>query len=332
VTPIQLSAATPPAIEVDGLDKRYGKDVHALRGVTFRVEPGTIFALLGPNGAGKSTTVRILTTVSRPDSGRARVAGIDVLGDPGGVRRVIGSVAQRDAVDLEATGRENIVLQAQLHGMTDPARRRRVAHLLDRFGLTDAADRVARTYSGGMRRKLSVAMGLVHRPQVLFLDEPTTGLDPESRAAMWSEIRRLTEDDGVSVLLTTHYLDEADHLADRVAIIDGGRVITEGSPEALKSQLRGDGIHIELESDATAGNALRALAPLNGRLSQMSQRGRLLHARVDDGATAAPAVLAALETAGIRVAAVTVSRPSLDDVYLSHTGRTFGAAGNGDPQ
>ncbi len=332
-----MTAATIPAlgvmaVDVDRLEKTYGKSVHALRGVSFRVEPGTVFALLGPNGAGKTTTVKILATLSHPDAGRAYVAGINVLDDPKGVRRVIGCVGQKDAVDLEATGRENLVLQGQLYGMGGTDLRRRVGELLDRFRLTDAGGRIARTYSGGMRRKLSVAMGLVHRPRVLFLDEPTTGLDPEARAGMWAEIQRLSGDDGVSVLLTTHYLDEADHLADRVVIIDEGLVVTEGTPERLKSELRGDAIQVELVSAASSERALRALGALDGRLRSMTCIGRAIHARVDDGAGAVPGVLAALEQGGVPVAAVTVSRPSLDDVYLSHTGRAFHAAHNRDSE
>ncbi len=213
-----MSAA---AIEVQGLEKTYGKKVEALRGLSFEVASGSVFALLGPNGAGKSTTVKILTTMSRPDAGQARVAGFDVLANPQGVRRVIGCVAQKDAVDLDATGRENVVLQGQCYGMGGTELRQRVDGLLDQFNLTEAADRVSRTYSGGMRRKLGIAIGLVNRPSVLFLDEPTTELDPEARAGLWSEIRRLAGG-GVTVLLTTHYLDEADHLAGRVAIVELG--------------------------------------------------------------------------------------------------------------
>jgi ABC-2 type transport system ATP-binding protein len=325
-----VSAFGPFAIEAENLEKRYGKDVVALRDLSFQVERGTIFALLGPNGAGKSTAVKILTTMTHPSAGRARVAGIDVIANPHGVRRIIGCVAQKDAVDLEATGRENITLQAQLYGMGSGEVRRRVTELLDRFQLTDAAGRLARTYSGGMRRKLGVAMGLVHQPEVLFLDEPTTGLEPEARSSLWTEIRRLAACDGVSVLLTTHYLDEADHLAHRLAIIDEGRVVTDGTPDQLKSRLRGDAINIQLDADGVVGDALRALSPRNAWLRDLTGEGRAVRARVDDGARAVPGVLAALEAAGVTVASVTVSRPSLDDVYLSHTGRSFSAAHAGD--
>jgi ABC-2 type transport system ATP-binding protein len=325
-----VSAFGPFAIEAENLEKRYGKDVVALRDLSFRVERGTVFALLGPNGAGKSTAVKILATMTHPDAGRARVAGIDAIANPHGVRRIIGCVAQKDAVDLEATGRENVTLQGQLYGMGSGEVKRRVSELLDRFQLSDAADRIARTYSGGMRRKLGVAMGLAHRPEVLFLDEPTTGLDPEARSSLWAEIRRLATDDGVSVLLTTHYLDEADRLAHRLAIVDEGRVVAEGTPDRLKSRLRGDAINIQLDVDALLDDALRVLSPRIAWLRDLTGEGRAIHARVDDGACAVPGVLAALDAAGVAVASVTVSRPSLDDVYLSHTGRSFSAAHAGD--
>src|SRR4051812_5257972 len=235
-----------PAIEAHDLEKTYPGDVRALDGLTFEVRAGTIFALLGPNGAGKSTTVKILTTLSRPDGGSASVAGIDVLRRPDAVRRAIGVVAQKSGADREATGRENLVLQGQLHGDGSRAARERADELLGRFGLADAADRLVRTYSGGMARRLDVALGLVPRPQVLFLDEPTTGLDPEVRADMWDEIARLARDEGITILLTTHYLEEADRLAARLAIVERGRVVAEVTPEGLKGELRRDAVHVEL--------------------------------------------------------------------------------------
>jgi ABC-2 type transport system ATP-binding protein len=311
-----------PAIVADGLVKRYGRSVVAVDGVGFSVEPGTIFGLLGPNGAGKSTTGRILTTLTRPDDGHAEVAGIDVLRHPEQVRRVIGAVGQRIAVDPEATGRENLSLEGRLHGLHGPALRQRADELLARFGLADAADRLARTYSGGMQRKLDVAMGLVHRPRVLFLDEPTTGLDPEARADLWAEISRLTREDALTILLTTHYLEEADRLASRLAIVDRGHVVAAGTPEQLKAELRGDAILVELQDGVAHGDALASLARVSG-VHEPTLDGRSVRARADHGASAVPAVLSALETAGIGVASVTVARPSLDDVYLRHTGRAF---------
>src|SRR5512132_3490750 len=208
------------AIEANDLIKTYPPDVRALDGLSLAVRSGTIFGLLGPNGAGKSTTVRILTTLSRPDAGDARVAGLDVLAEPVRVRHAIGVVGQKHGLDPEATGRENLVLQGELYGITGRELRTRAAQSLERFGLADAADRQAKTYSGGMQRRLDVAMGLIHRPQVLFLDEPTTGLDPEVRADMWAEIAHLSGSEGLTILLTTHYLEEADRLAGRLAIVD----------------------------------------------------------------------------------------------------------------
>jgi ABC-2 type transport system ATP-binding protein len=310
-----------PAIVAEGLGKRYPGDVTALDGLSFSVEAGTIFGLLGPNGAGKSTTVKVLTTLSRPDAGSATVAGFDVLAEPEQVRRVIGTIGQRIAVDVDATGRENLALAGRVNGLGGRALRERTAELLERFGLADAADRVARTYSGGMQRKLDVAMGLIHRPRVLFLDEPTTGLDPEARADLWAEIERLTRADELTILLTTHYLEEADRLASRLAIVDHGRVVATGSPDELKADLRGDAIVVEL-ADGPDERAVSVLTRVPG-IGESLVDGRSLRARVDRGASAVPAVLSALEGAGIGVASVTVSRPSLDDVYLRHTGRSF---------
>jgi ABC-2 type transport system ATP-binding protein len=229
------------AIEARGLVKSYpapGKTrVRALDGLTLSVPPGSIFALVGPNGAGKTTTVKILTTLATPDEGSAAVEGIDVIAAPARARRVIGVVGQRSGADPGATARENLVLQGHLYGMPKKAARSRADELLERFQLTGAAGRFVGTYSGGMQRRLDVALGLVHKPRVLFLDEPTTGLDPESRAAMWDEITALAVADKVTVLLTTHYLDEADRLASRLAVVDQGRVVAEGEPEQLKREL-----------------------------------------------------------------------------------------------
>jgi ABC-2 type transport system ATP-binding protein len=312
---------TGAAIEARELTKTYGGGVRALDGLGFTVEAGTVFGLLGPNGAGKSTTVRILTTLSRPDSGQASVAGVDVLAQPERVRRAIGLVAQRSGVDLEATGRENLTLQGQVYGLRGAELRGRVGDLLGRFGLAEAADRVARGYSGGMQRRLDIAMGLIHRPRVLFLDEPTTGLDPEVRADMWAEIAHLAAE-GLTILLTTHYLEEADRLAGRLAIVDRGRVVAAGSPNELKGELRGDAIQVELGDPEPDGRAHAALDRVPG-VWEVTIEGRSLRARTQDGSAAVPAVLQALEAGGVRVASVTIARPSLDDVYLRHTGRSF---------
>jgi ABC-2 type transport system ATP-binding protein len=319
------STFSDSAIAAHGLRKTYPGDVRALDGLGFTVEAGTIFGLLGPNGAGKSTTVKILTTLSRPDEGDAWVAGIDVLRDSASVRRRIGVVGQRAGIDPQATGLENLVLQGEIHRLPRRELSSRVADLLDRFGLAEAAGRLARTYSGGMQRRLDIAMALIHRPQVLFLDEPTTGLDPELRAAMWEEISRLVGD-GLTILLTTHYLEEADRLASRLAIVDRGRIVAEGSPEQLKAELRGDGIQIELATLEANGRAAAVLSRVEG-VHEVILDGRALRARADSGPTRVPTVLAALDAAGVHVSTVSVTRPSLDDVYLRHAGRSLSDAG-----
>jgi ABC-2 type transport system ATP-binding protein len=312
------------AIEAVELRKAYGEEVQALDGLSFAVPAGTVFGLLGPNGAGKSTTVKVLTTLAHPDGGEARVAGFDVLAEPARVRESIGVVSQVGGLDQEATGRENLRLQGQVFGMGGKALEIRIDELLAQFGLADAGNRLVREYSGGMRRRLDVAQALVHKPQVLFLDEPTTGLDPEVRAEMWEEIGRLAGE-GLTVLLTTHYLEEADNLATQLAIVDKGRVVAEGSPDELKRGLRGDAIHVELDADADEATVREALGRVDG-VSEVLVDERRLHARAEDGARTVPAVLAALEGAALEVGSVTVARPSLDDVYLRFAGRTFGAA------
>ncbi len=296
--------------------------IRALDGLSLDVAAASVFALLGPNGAGKSTTVRILTTLARPDSGQATVAGVDVGHDPETVRRTIGLVSQKASTDPMATARENLVLAGRIHGMSAADARARAKELLRRFDLDDAADRLARTFSGGMSRKIDVAIGLMHRPQVLFLDEPTTGLDPEARTEMWTEIDELVAQEDVTVLLTTHYLDEADHLADRLAIVDRGRLIVEGTPEELKSDLRGDTVHVELSSADATSTAVGLLTRVAG-LGDVDVEGRSVRARAEYGARAVPTIIAALDDAGVSTASVTVARPSLDDVYLRHVGRSF---------
>ena len=308
------------AIVAEDLHKRY-KTVQALDGVSFAVREGEVFGLLGPNGAGKSTTVRVLTTLTRPDSGRATVAGEDVAAHPDRVRNKIGYVAQDSGVDWDATGRENLLLQGRIHRMTGQPLHARVAELLELVGLADAADRVARTYSGGMKRRLDIAIGLVHKPQVLFLDEPTTGLDPEARTAMWVEVERLAKDLNLTILLTTHYLEEADRLAERVAIVSKGKIVVEGTPEELKRGLEGESVSVELqETNGRVADAERIVAGISG---SVHIEGNVVRARVPNGAQAIPVILGALDDAGIEVAAVTTARPSLDDVYLHYTGRAF---------
>ena len=318
---------TDRAIEARQLVKTYAvrgekHGIRALDGLDISVPRGMIYGLLGPNGAGKSTTVKILTSLARPDSGEARVEGVDVLARPGQVRHMIGVVAQRSGADPTATGRENLILQGRLYGLRGASVRARADELLAHFGLTEAAGRLVRTYSGGMQRRLDVALGLIHRPAVLFLDEPTTGLDPESRAAMWQEVARLAGGEGMTVLLTTHYLEEADRLASRLAIVDRGRVVTSGTPDELKGELRGDAVQVELPADTDPARVRRVLEALPA-VRDVVIAGRDVSARSDDGAAAVPVVLAELQRAGVNAASVAVARPSLDDVYLRHTGRRY---------
>jgi ABC-2 type transport system ATP-binding protein len=315
------------AIEARQLVKTYPtrgrkRAIRALDGLDISVPRGMIYGLLGPNGAGKTTTVKILTSLARPDSGAARVEGIDVLAQPERVRQVIGVVAQRSGADPTATGRENLMLQGRLYGLRGAAVAARADALLAHFGLTEAGGRLVKTYSGGMQRRLDVSLGLIHRPAVLFLDEPTTGLDPESRTAMWLEVARLAAQEGVTVLLTTHYLEEADRLAGRLAIVDRGRVVISGTPDELKGELRGDAVQVELPPDTDANLVRRVLGSLP-EVRNVLIAGRDVSARSDDGAAAVPVVLAELQRAGIHAASVAVARPSLDDVYLRHTGRRY---------
>jgi len=315
------------AIAVDGLRKRYG-DVQALDGVSFSVREGEIFGLLGPNGAGKSTTVRVLVTLTHPDEGGASVGGHDVVRAAGAVRRAIGYVPQESGIDRRGTGRENLLLQGRVHGMNGRALRERVDELLGVVGIEEAADRIVEGYSGGMRRRLDVALGLVHRPRVLFLDEPTTGLDPEARVAMWAEVGRLAKQESLTILLTTHYLEEADELADRLAIVSQGKVIVDGTPSELKSRLSGDAVHVEL-ADGHVEDARQVLDRVHAPVEATLADGRTLVSRVPEGGHALPGILSALADAGIPVAAVSVHRPSLDDVYLHYTGREFATEDKG---
>ena len=316
------------AVEAGELRKSYGGrggEVRALDGMSFTADAGTVFALLGPNGAGKTTTVRILTTLSRPDAGRAVVAGIDVLKRPARVRSVIGTVSQHSGAVGLLTGYENLVLQGRVYGMSRRELRRRAAELLDQFGLAEAAGRQVRTYSGGMRRRLDVATALVHRPAVLFLDEPTTGLDPEGRADLWAVLTGLSAQTGTTILVTTHYLEEADKFAAKVAITDRGRIVAEGTSDQLKARLQGDSVLLELGDTGQVEQAEKALAQVP-QVRQTTADGALVRARVTDGPRALPAVLAGLEADAVPVLSVTVARPSLDDVYLHYAGRSFGQA------
>jgi ABC-2 type transport system ATP-binding protein len=310
-------------IEVEALTKRYG-ETQALAGVDFCVQAGTLVGLLGPNGAGKTTAVRVLTTLALPDSGRAAVAGIDVVRHPGRVRRYIGVAAQDATLDRLLTGRENLVLVGELSGMGRPAARARATDLLAQFELTDAADRVVKGYSGGMRRRLDVAASLMARPPVLFLDEPTTGLDPASRQRVWEAVRELLAD-GVTVLLTTQYLEEADALADRIVVIDSGRVVADDTPQELKEASRGARLEVTLA--APSPDAVLTVAPLVSGPVQVSDDGRRLAAGVDPVPGLATSVVRALDRAGILVDNVEVRQPSLDDVFFALTGGHLGDDG-----
>jgi ABC-2 type transport system ATP-binding protein len=309
-------ATTALMIEAEGLAKRYG-DTEALAGVDFSVPAGTILGLLGPNGAGKTTAVRILTTLAQPDSGRAAVAGIDVVAHPADVRRHIGVAAQDATLDGLLTGRQNLVLVGELSDMGRAASRARATELLAQFELTDAADRVLKGYSGGMRRRLDLAASLMTRPPVLFLDEPTTGLDPTSRQRVWDAIRELLAE-GVTVLLTTQYLDEADALADRIVVVDRGRVIADGTPLELKEASRS--AHLVVTLAVAHDGAVPALAPLVQGRTHVSDDGRRLSAAVDSAPGLATTVVRTLDDAGVLVDNIEVRQPSLDDVFFSLTG------------
>ena len=305
-----------PAILVEGLTKRFG-DLLALDGIDFSAPERSVFGLLGPNGAGKTTAIRILATVLEPDQGRASVLGRDVVRDPDGVRRVIGLAGQFAAVDPNLTGEENLWLIGRLTQMEDTAIVPRAKELLHRFDLDDAADRPVRTYSGGMRRRLDIAAALVPRPPVLFLDEPTTGLDLQSRNELWQMIRELVRE-GTTVLLTTQYLEEADRLADRIAVVDHGHVIANDTPARLKSQLGSTVAELGFEDE---GHAERAAALLSQRYPDVDRSDQTIRIGTNEGARILVDVLRTLETGGEAPATLAVHEPSLDDVFLSLTGK-----------
>jgi ABC-2 type transport system ATP-binding protein len=315
-----------------GLRKSFsvrGKAVDAVRGIDLDVADGEIFGFLGPNGAGKTTTLRMLTTLLPIGEGTARVAGAEVASQPKLVRSRIGYVSQQGGADELATGRENLVLQARLYGLSRPDARRHTDDVLSVLDLAGIADRRVKTYSGGQRRRLDVALGIVHGPQVLFLDEPSTGLDPQNRAHLWEHVQALRER-GTTVFITTHYLEEADALCDRLMIMDHGQIVAEGTSRALKQQVAGDSVLFRLkETERDAPRAL-ALVRQTASVHDAAMQGELLRLYVDDGTKALPELIRLLDTERIDVASVSLSEPTLDDVFLAKTGRSLRDAGPTD--
>jgi ABC-2 type transport system ATP-binding protein len=312
------SAGAPGAIEARGLRRTFKGGIEAVRDIDLDIAKGEVFGFLGPNGAGKTTTVRMLCTLLPPTAGTARVAGVNVIDDGAEVRRRIGVALQEIGLDPIQTGRELLELQCGLYGITGSAARARAQELLELLGLTEAADRATKTYSGGMKRRLDLASALVHSPEVLFLDEPTTGLDPASRRTVWDEVRRINAG-GTTVFLTTQYMEEADHLCRRVAIIDAGRIVAEGTPEQLKAQMGHDVVSVSLNgADVAATQA--AIGELPGLERVVADQDELVM-YVEDGPASIAEIVRRLDGAGVSVGAISVARPTLDDVFLQATGR-----------
>lgn len=315
-------------IEVENLVREFKKGPRAVDGIDLRVAPGEVYGFLGPNGAGKSTTVLMLTTLLPPTSGTARVAGYDIVKEGPRVRASIGAALQEAALDPFLTGREHLNLQAALHGLPRRERKKRGDALLERVGLEQAADRRVRGYSGGMKRRLDLALALIHEPRILFLDEPTTGLDPQSRSALWSEVSRLARDEGVTVFLTTQYLEEADVLADRVGIIDAGRIVAEDTPEALKAEIGRPSV----EATPAERSERDAVAKVLGRFGEeIPAQPETVAVRLSGGASGLADVVRALDKENLKVSNLRLDAPSLDDVFLAKTGRSLEGSGDDDP-
>jgi ABC-2 type transport system ATP-binding protein len=312
-------------IETTGLTKSFKTRrglVEAVKSVDMKVEPGEIFGFLGPNGAGKTTTMRMLSTLIQPDGGRASVAGHDLLKEPARVRENIGYVSQAGGVDIAISGRENLVLQGRLYRLPAARAKTRAQELIVALQLEEFADRAAKTYSGGQKRRLDIALGMAHQPPLLFLDEPTTGLDPQSRAHLWEEIRKL-RNEGTTVFLTTHYLDEADALCDRLCIIDDGMIVAEGTPDVLKRQVAGDVVTLGLDSLNGALLQAQALLGKQSFVREIQVDKDQLRLYVERGEQALPLILRVLDGAGLGLQTISLARPSLDDVFLRQTGRSL---------
>ena len=316
-------------IQTEGLVREFKKGPRAVDGIDLRVEPGEVYGFLGPNGAGKSTTVHMLTTLLPPTAGRAWVAGHDIVQDGAAVRAAIGAALQEAALDPFLTGREHLRLQTGLHGLTGAEAKARGDELLERVGLTQAADRRVRGYSGGMKRRLDLALALVHRPRILFLDEPTTGLDPQSRSALWEEVQRLAGDRGVTVFLTTQYLEEADVLADRVGIIDRGQIVAEGTPEALKAEIGRPSVEAIPRDPGKLAQTREVLVRF-GEAVTGSPKGASV--RLDGGDAQLAEVVRALDSEGIEIEELQLHSPTLDDVFLAKTGRSLEGEGEAEPE
>lgn len=308
-----------------------GETITAVRGVDLEVSKGEIFGFLGPNGAGKTTVLRMLTTLLPIDEGDARIAGFDVRRQQDDVRRCIGYVSQAGGSDPQATGRENLILQGQLYGAGLTAAALRADELIQLFELEPFADRAVRSYSGGQRRRLDVALGIVHRPEVLFLDEPTTGLDPHNRANLWDQLRQLRHS-GTTIFLTTHYLEEADTLSDRLAIIDHGHIVAAGTPQELKRHLAGDVITIKPRGTCVSLESLHQDLTAQPVVRESRIEGERIRLYVIDGASALPLVFERLRIVGVELEAIALTAPSLDDVFLDQTGRSLRDAGNGNSE
>ena len=324
----------PYDIRVNNLVKAYeNNSVPAVRGISFEVKEGEFFGFLGPNGAGKSTTIKILTTLMPKSSGSVSIAGLDLDNEPQKIRRVIGVQSQETALDLDLTGHENLMLQGHLQHMSDQTLEKRVNELLSLVTLEDVADRRAAFYSGGMKKRLDLATSLIHNPKILFLDEPTTGLDPQSRAAIWSYLKRLNKEDGITIFLTTQYMEEADRLCDRLSIIDHGQIVAQGTPEEMKREISADAVSLTIANGGDVADSGHAIATAKQVLSRIggiteiidSDNGLTVYGK--NGAFMVPEIIRALDNAEVRISSINISSPTLDDVFLKHTGRRIRTEG-----